>query len=143
MEEEKIYQTEFCTLYWNEAMRSVREDWRIANCPFHEFQSMLYFMLYFCVENKVRNLIIDAFGAISILPEKHHLWLGEKFNQEFTDKTEIDTIFLIVPESLVTSISVNKYYESIKRNDRNVTVIKLKKLQDAFNILKLKMEPNS
>jgi hypothetical protein len=66
--------------------------------------------------------------------------LGEKFNREFTDKTEVDTIFLIVPESLVTSISVNKYYESIKRNNRNISVIKLKNLKEALNILKLKSQ---
>lgn len=141
--EEEIYRTEFCTLYWSRDMKAVREDWRVANCPFHEFQSMLYFLLDYCVENKVRNLIIDAFGAISILPEKHHVWLSEKFNREFTNKTNVDTIFLIIPESLVTSISVNKYYESIKRNDRNITVIKLKKLQEAFNILRQKMKESS
>ncbi len=141
--EKEIYRTEFCTLYWNKEMKTVREDWRVANCPFHEFQAMLYFLMDFCVENKARNLIIDAFGAISILPEKHHAWLVENFNREFTDKTNVDTIFLIVPESLVTSISVNKYYESIKRNDRNITVIKLKKLQQAFNILHQKLKESS
>jgi hypothetical protein len=99
---------------------------------------MLYFMMDFCVKKKAKNLVIDAFGAVSILPDEHHIWLGEKFNREFTDKTEVDSIFLIVPESLVTSISVNKYYESIKRNDRNISVIKLKNLQEALNILKLK-----
>ena len=138
--EELIYKTEFCSLYWSPEIRTIREDWQIANCPLHEFQSMLYFMLDFSVENKVKNLIIDAFGAISILPEKHHLWLEDKFNREFTDKTEVDTIFLIIPASLVTSISVNKYYDSIKRNDRNITVIKLKSLEEAINILNLKMK---
>lgn len=140
--EEQIYQTEFCSLYWNPELRVVREDWRIANCPLHEFQSMLYFMMDFCIDHQVKNLIIDAFGAISILPEKHHIWLGEKFNRQFTDTTEVETIFLIIPESLVTSISVNKYYDSIKRNDRNITVIKLKNLQEAINILRLKMKTN-
>ena len=141
--EELIYQTEFCSLYWNPDLSAVREDWRIANCPLHEFQSMLYFMMDFCEENAVKNLIIDAFGAISILPEKHHLWLGEKFNRQFTEKTAVDTVFLIIPESLVTSISVNKYYDSIKRNDRNITVIKLKNLKEAVNILKIKMNTDS
>lgn len=141
--EELIYESEFCSLYWHPELLTVREDWRIANCPLNEFQSMLYFMLDFCVEHKARNLIIDAFGAISILPEKHHLWLGEKFNREFTEHTAVDTIFLIIPESLVTSISVNKYYDSIKRNDRNITVIKLKKLQEALNILSLKMNSST
>jgi hypothetical protein len=140
--EEEIYKTEFCNLYWIAELKAVREDWRIANCPFQEFQSMLYFMMDFCVKNHVKNLIIDAFGAISILPEKHHVWLGESFNREFTDKTEVDTIFLIVPESLVTSISVNKYYDSIKRNDQNISVIKLKNLSEALNILKRKASEN-
>ena len=141
--EAEIYRTEFCTLYWDDELKTVREDWRVANCPLHEFQKMLYFLLDFCVENKVRNLIIDAFGAISILPEKHHLWLDETFNREFTDRTDVDTIYLIIPESLVTSISVNKYYDSIKRNDRNITVIKLKKLQEALNILRQKIKSGS
>lgn len=141
--EAEIYRTEFCTLYWDKELKAVREDWQVANCPLHEFQKMLYYMLDFCIEHKVRNLIIDAFGAISILPEKHHLWLSETYNREFTDKTDVDTIFLIIPESLVTSISVNKYYESIKRNDRNITVIKLKKLHEALNILQQKMKSDS
>jgi len=141
--EVEIYRTEFCTLYWDNELKTVREDWRVANCPLPEFQKMLYFLLDFCVENKVSNLIIDAFGAISILPEKHHLWLSDTYNSEFTDKTGVDTIFLIVPESLVTSISVNKYYDSIKRNDRNIMVIKLKKLDEALNILRQKMKPGS
>jgi len=138
--EEQIYQSEFCSLYWIDEYKAIREDWRIANCPFVEFKSMLYFMMDFCVQKKIKNLIIDAFGAISLLPEKHHVWLEEKFNREFSDKTDVDTIFLIIPESLVTSISIYKFYDSIKRNDRNVSVIKLKRLQEAINMLKIRKE---
>ncbi len=140
---EEIYQADFCSLYWIEELQAVREDWRIANCPLPEFQTMLYFMMDFCAKKQIRNLIIDAFGAISLLPEKHHSWLEDKFNREFSDKTDVDTIFLIIPESLVTSISVYKFYDSIKSNDRNVSVIKLKNLQEAINMLKIRKEKNS
>ncbi len=139
MMEEEIYHTEFCTLYWNRDLEAVREEWRIANCPFGEFQFLLYYMMDYCAKNKVKHLIIDAFGAISLLPEKHHLWLEEEFNSEFVAKTEVDTIILIIPESLVTSISVNKYYDSIKKNDYNIEVLKLKNLEEATNMLKAKM----
>lgn len=102
---------------------------------------MLLYLLEFCREKKIRNLIIDAFGAISLLPEQHHQWLDESFNSKFVVETEVDRIFMIVPESLVTSISVNRYYNSIRMNDYNIKVFKMKKLKEALTILETIQNP--
>ncbi len=134
--EELLYESDFCNLYWIKDLKAVREDWQVANCPFYEFKAMLYNMMDFCMENAVENLIIDAFGAVSLLPEGHHQWLDKTFNREFINHTDVKQVFLIIPESLVTSISVNKYYNSIKRNDRNIAVYKMKSLNDVVNMLK-------
>jgi hypothetical protein len=136
---EVIYESEFCHVYWIKDLKAIREDWHIANCPLDEFKNMLYFMMDYCVKNKAKNLIIDAFGAISLLPESHHDWLDREFNREFVNKTDVDQIFLIIPESLVTSISVNKYYDSIKRNDFNISVYKMKSLKEVISMLKVNM----
>lgn len=99
-------------------------------------------MMNFCMDNGVKNLIIDAFSAISLLPETHHQWLDREFNREFTYHTDVKQVFLIVPESLVTSISVNKYYDSIKKNDRNISVYKMKNLEEVIRYLEAREGSN-
>ena len=133
--EKEIYTAVFCSLFWNEKLSYVREEWKIAQCPLEEFKELNNYLLEYCVDKKVKNLIVDAFGAISLLPEGHHEWLERDFNSIFGEKTKIEKIITIIPESLVTSISINKFYESIKMNRRNILVLKLKSMKEAFNYL--------
>ena len=140
MEEEIIYKTEFCDLLWNESHSTVRENWKIANCTLEDFQQLNLFLLEFCKTKVIANLIIDAFGAISLLPESHHTWLDKEFNVRFSKETGIKYIFIIVPESLVTSISINKFHESIKRNRQNIVVIKMKSAGEAYQWIKKNLE---
>lgn len=133
--EKEIYQAIFCNLFWNEKLSYVREEWKIAQCPLEDFQELNYSLLDFCIKNEVKNLIVDAFGAISLLPEGHHQWLENEFNLTFSKKTKIEKIITIIPESLVTSISINKFYESIKKNRKNIFVLKMKSMEEAFHYL--------
>jgi hypothetical protein len=133
--EKEIYQGIFCSLFWNEKLSYVREEWKIAQCPLKDFQELNYSLLDFCIKNEVKNLIVDAFGAISLLPEGHHQWLENEFNITFGKKTKIEKIITIIPESLVTSISINKFFESIKKNRKNIFVLKMKSMEEAFHYL--------
>lgn len=130
--EQLVYKSEFCDLFWYENKFSIRENWKIANCPIDEFRLMNKFLLDFCRSKNIRHLIIDAFGAISLLPEEHHLWLENEFNSHFGKDTLVENIFVIIPESLVTSISINKFHDSIKKNKRNIKVIKMKTAEEAY-----------
>ena len=132
MKEELIYKTDFCDLFWNKNQDTVREHWKIASCSLNDFKELNLFLIGFCKSNKIRFLIIDAFGAISLLPETHHDWLDGEFNMLFAKETRIRCIFIIIPESLVTSISINKFHESIRKNRRNIMVIKMKSPSEAY-----------
>lgn len=133
--EEEIFKADFCSLWWNEKLQYVREAWRIVNCDFEEFKSMNYFLKDFCVNKKITTLIIDTFNAISLLPEKHHTWLEDEFNKIFADKTKVQNIITILPESLVTSISVNKFYDNIKSTGDKMRILKMKSLDEALRYL--------
>ena len=131
--EQVVYQAEYCDLFWTEEENNtLRENWKIANCSLGEFKSINNFLLDFCRLKKIKNLIIDAFGAISLMPEEHHTWLEQEFNSRFGKETQVENIFVIIPESLVTSISINKFHDSIKKNKRNIKVIKMKSSKESY-----------
>ena len=92
-------------------------------------------MQEFCIKKKVKNLIIDTFAAISLLPESHHDWLENEFNETFMERTRIENIITILPESLVTTISVNKFYDNIKTTSKRARILKMKSLDDVLKYL--------
>ena len=133
--EEEIFKADFCSLLWNEKLQYVREDWRVVNCSFDDFKSLNFFLQEFCIKKKVKNLIIDTFAAISLLPESHHDWLENEFNETFMERTRIENIITILPESLVTTISVNKFYDNIKTTSKRARILKMKSLDDVLKYL--------
>ncbi len=133
--EEEIFKADFCSLLWNEKLQYVREDWRVVNCSFDDFKSLNFFLQEFCIKKKVKNLIIDTFAAISLLPESHHEWLENEFNETFMERTRIENIITILPESLVTTISVNKFYDNIKTTSKRARILKMKSLDDVLKYL--------
>ena len=133
--EEEIFKADFCSLFWNEKLQYVREDWRVVNCSFDDFKSLNFFLQEFCIKKKVKNLIIDTFAAISLLPESHHDWLENEFNETFMERTRIENIITILPESLVTTISVNKFYDNIKTTSKRARILKMKSLDDVLKYL--------
>jgi pectate lyase len=135
--EEAIFKADFCSLLWNERLQYVREEWRVVSCSFEEFKSLNLFLQEFCIKKKIKSLIIDTFDAISLLPDKHHEWLENEFNDNFIERTKIENIITILPESLVTSISVNKFYEDIKKNSQNTRILKMKSLDEVIKYLQL------
>ena len=140
--EEEIFKAEFCSLFWNKKLQYVREEWRVVNCPFEEFKSLNYFLMDFCVQRQIKSLIIDTFDAISLLPESHHDWLETEFNDNFIKTTKIENIITILPESLVTSISVNKFYDNIKQASHNTHILKMKNLEEVNKYLTLQYPEN-
>jgi hypothetical protein len=140
--EEEIFKVDFCSLYWNKKLQFVREEWRVVNCPFEEFKSLNYFLQDFCVQHKIKSLIIDTFDAISLLPDSHHEWLETEFNEGFIKKTKIENIITILPESLVTSISVNKFYDNLKQTSQSVHILKMKNQEEVYNYLKARYSEN-
>jgi len=139
--EEEIYKVDFCSLYWNENLQYVREEWRVVNCPFEEFKLLNFYLQEFCIKKQVKNLIIDTFAAISLLPETHHEWLENEFNIPFMERTGVENIITIQPESLVTSISVNKFYDNIKSMSKKTRIMKMKSLDDVLKYLSLHYSP--
>jgi len=133
--EEEIFKADFCSLLWNEKLQYVREDWRVVNCSFDDFKSLNFFLQEFCIKKQVKNLIIDTFAAISLLPESHHEWLENEFNETFMGRTRIENIITIQPESLVTTISVNKFYDNIKTTSKRARILKMKSLDDVLKYL--------
>ena len=141
--EEEIFKVDFCSLFWNKKLHYVREVWRVVNCPFEEFKSLNYFLLDFCINSKINSLIIDTYDAISLLPESHHEWLETEFNKSFIEKTDVENIITILPESLVTSISVNKFYDNLKENIQHTHILKMKNLEEVIKYLKLQYPEDS
>ena len=139
--EEEIFKGDFCSLFWNERLQYVREDWRVVNCSFDDFKSLNFFLQEFCIKKKVKSLVIDTFAAISLLPESHHDWLETEFNETFMERTRIENIITILPESLVTTISVNKFYDNIKATSQRVRIMKMKSLDDVLKYLKQHYPP--
>jgi hypothetical protein len=135
--EEEIFKANFCSLFWNERLQCVREEWHIVNCTFDDFKSMNFFLLEFCLKKNIKSLIIDTFDAISLLPETHHEWLETEFNEQFMERTDVKSIITILPESLVTSISVTKFYDNIKSNFKDARILKMKSLEEAFRYLEM------
>lgn len=133
--EEEIFKGDFCSLFWNEKLQYVREDWRVVNCSLDDFKSLNYFLQEFCIKKKIKSLIIDTFAAISLLPESHHDWLENEFNETFMERTRIENIITILPESLVTTISVNKFYDNIKKTSQRARIMKMKSLKDVIKYL--------
>ncbi len=134
--EEEIFKADFCSLLWNEKLQYVREEWKIVNCSFDDFKSLNYFLQEFCIKKKVKSLIIDTFAAISLLPDSHHEWLENEFNETFMIRTKIENIITILPESLVTTISVNKFYDNIKTTSQKARILKMKSLDEVIKFLK-------
>ena len=141
--EEEIFKVDFCSLFWNKKLHYVREEWRVVNCAFDEFKSLNYFLQEFCIKSNVKSLIIDTYDAISLLPDSHHEWLETEFNDGFIKSTGIENIITILPESLVTSISVNKFYDNLKKTSQNTRILKMKNLEDVVKYLKLQYPENS
>lgn len=141
--EEEIFKVDFCSLFWNRKLHYVREEWRVVNCPFEEFKSLNYFLQEFCIKSKIKSLIIDTYDAISLLPESHHEWLETEFNKSFIERTGVENIITILPESLVTSISVNKFYDNLKENSQHTRILKMKNLEEVVKLLKLQYPENS
>jgi hypothetical protein len=141
--EEEIFKADFCSLFWNEKLQYVREEWRVVNCSLEDFKSLNYFLQEFCIKKKIKSLIIDTFDAISLLPESHHAWLESEFNITFMQRTKIENIITVLPESLVTSISVKKFYDNIKQTSQNTRILKMKNLEEVFKFLKLQYPQNS
>jgi hypothetical protein len=139
--EEEIFKADFCSLFWNEKLHYVREDWRVVNCSFDDFKSLNFFLQEFCIKKKVKSLVIDTFAAISLLPETHHDWLENEFNEQFMERTRIENIITILPESLVTTISVNKFYDNIKKTNRRARILKMKSLDDVLKYLEQHYPP--
>lgn len=139
--EEEIFKGDFCSLFWNEKLQYVREDWRVVNCSLDDFKSLNFFLQEFCIKKKVKSLVIDTFAAISLLPESHHDWLENEFNETFMARTRIENIITILPESLVTTISVNKFYDNIKATSQRVRIMKMKSLDDVLKYLKQHYPP--
>jgi hypothetical protein len=139
--EEEIFKADFCSLLWNEKLQYVREDWRVVNCSLDDFKSLNFFLQEFCIKKKVKSLVIDTFAAISLLPESHHDWLENEFNETFMERTRIENIITILPESLVTTISVNKFYDNIKTTSQRVRIMKMKSLDGVLKYLELHYPP--
>ena len=139
--EEEIFKADFCSLLWNEKLQYVREKWRVVNCSFDDFKSLNFFLQEFCIKKKVKSLVIDTFAAISLLPESHHEWLENEFNETFMIRTKIENIITILPESLVTTISVNKFYDNIKTTSQRTRILKMKSMDQVLNYLKLHYPP--
>ena len=133
--DKEIFKADFCSLFWNERLQYVREEWRVVNCNFEEFKSMNYFLQEFCIEKKVKSLVIDTFDAISLLPDEHHEWLENEFNVPFMERTGIENIITILPESLITTISVNKFYDNIKTTSKNTWILKMKNMGEVLRYL--------
>ena len=96
---------------------------------------MNYFLQEFCIEKKVKSLVIDTFDAISLLPDEHHKWLENEFNVPFMERTGIENIITILPESLITTISVNKFYDNIKTTSKNTWILKMKNMGEVLRYL--------
>ena len=139
--EEEIFKADFCSLLWNEKLQYVREEWRIVNCTFDDFKSLNYFLQEFCIKKNVKSLIVDTFAAISLLPDSHHDWLENEFNKTFMERTRIENIITILPESLVTTISVNKFYDNIKTVSEKTRILKMKSLEEVIKYLELHYPP--
>jgi len=135
--EEEIFKADFCSLLWNEKLHYVREEWRVVNCSFDDFKSLNFFLQEFCIKKKVKSLVIDTFAAISLLPESHHEWLENEFNETFMERTKIENIITILPESLVTTISVNKFYDNIKTTSQKTRILKMKSMDDVLKYIGL------
>ena len=133
--EKEIFKADFCSLFWNERLQYVREEWRIVNCDFEEFKSMNFFLLEFCVKKKIKSLVIDTFDAISLLPDRHHEWLENEFNEPFMERTRIENVITVLPESLVTSISVNKFYDNIKMTSKYTRILKMKSMKEVLRYM--------
>jgi pectate lyase len=133
--DKEIFKAEFCSLYWNERLQYVREEWRVVNCAFEEFKSMNFFLQEFCIKKEIKSLIIDTFDAISLLPDKHHEWLENEFNETFMERTRIENVITILPESLVTSISVNKFYDNLKMTSQSTKILKMKSIDEVLRFL--------
>lgn len=139
--EEEIFKADFCSLLWNEKLQYVREEWRVVNCSYDDFKSLNFFLQEFCIKKKVKSLVIDTFAAISLLPETHHEWLENEFNETFMIRTNIENIITILPESLVTTISVNKFYDNIKTTSQRARILKMKSMKEVLNYLELHYPP--
>ena len=80
-------------------------------------------------------MVIDTLDAISLLPEGHHEWLENEFNEPFMERTKIENIITVFPESLVTSISVNKFYDNIKMTSKYTRILKMKSMDEVLRYL--------
>jgi hypothetical protein len=132
----KAYRSKYCELELIEGIDTLCEIWYIANCPFKEFREICDTILNKCVEFHVKNLIIDASDAISYLPKENQDWLDSNFNARILYETEVEKIIMISPESLVTRISTDKFYEYISKPAHGIFTVKLKSRQEAIEWLK-------
>lgn len=131
----KIYKSKYCELDIVEEVDTLCEIWHIASCPVDEFKKICDTILKNCIEYHIKNLIIDASGAISYLLPENQEWLDREFNSRILYETEVKTIVLISPESLVTRISTDQFYDNITRNEHGIFTIKLKSCQEAVKWL--------
>jgi hypothetical protein len=132
----KVYSSQYCDVEIIEDVEALCERWFIASCPIDEFRLICNTILKKCVDFKLKNLIIDASDAISYLPEENQEWLDREFNNRIVYETEIDKIIMVSPESLVTRISTDKFYEYISRPTHGIFTVKLKSCKEAVEWLK-------
>lgn len=132
----KVYSSKYCDLEIIEDIDALCEIWYIANCPFKEFREICNTILKKCIEFHVKSLIIDASGAISYLPRENQEWLDSDFNSRILYETEVEKIIMISPESLVTRISTDKFYEYISKPAHGIFTVKLKARKEAIEWLK-------
>ena len=132
----KVYSSQFCELEIIEDVEALCERWFIANCPINEFKLICNTILKKCIEHKVKNLIIDASDAISYLPEENQEWLDREFNSRILYETDVGKIIMISPESLITRISTDKFYEYISKPSHGIFTVKLKSCKEAVEWLK-------
>jgi len=131
-----IYKSKYCELVILKDLEALCEKWHIANCPFEEFKFISDTILKSCKDFKIKNLIIDASDAISYLPDESQEYLDTVFNKQILYETELKTIILISPESLVTRISSDKFFDNITSSNHGIYIIKLRSYADSINWLK-------
>lgn len=132
----KVYNSQYCDVEIIAEVEALCERWFIASCPFEEFKFICNTILKKCVDNNIKNLIIDASDAISYLPEENQEWLDRDFNSRILYETDVEKIIMISPESLVTRISTDKFYEYISKPAHGIFTVKLKSCKEAVEWLK-------
>jgi hypothetical protein len=134
------YTSEYCHIAIIPELDTLREIWKIMNCPLDTFREICLKILEECKEHKIRNLVIDTGDAVSYLPRDHQEWLDKEFNRRILYETNVSVILLISPESLVTKISADKFFEHISRSDHGIITLKFPNYPDALRWIKARAD---